>query len=188
MIFWFWQEYLQGTGFLNFVLAMPDGDQRARNIDLLLDKAQSFEKNGDSGLFRFIDYIDLAVNEFGDDMGPASVIDEDANMVKVYTIHKSKGLEFPICIVADLDHGFNTMDTKEAFLMDSKYGLACKFFSPEKRIKKKTLLHKFFADREVIETKTEELRLLYVALVNDVWSYFIISQSASIPIHQIVTV
>ena len=154
---------IEDTGFLHFVLSMPNGDQRARNIDLLLDKAQAFEKNGDSGLFRFIEYINLAVNEFGDDMGPASVIDEDANMVKVYTIHKSKGLEFPVCIVADTDHGFNTMDTKEAFLMDSKYGLACKFFSPEKRVKKKTLLHKFFADREVNETKAEELRLLYVA-------------------------
>lgn len=154
---------IEDTGFASFVLSMPNGDQRVRNIDLFLDKARSFEKNGDGGLFRFIDYINLAVNEFGDDMGPASVIDEDANMVKVYTIHKSKGLEFPICIVADLDHGFNMTDTKESFLMDSKYGLACKFFSPEKRVKKKTLLHKFFADRESCETKAEELRLLYVA-------------------------
>lgn len=154
---------IEDTRFLYFVLAMPDGEQRARNIDLLLDKAASFEKNSEGGLYRFITYLDLAVNSHGDDMGPAGVVDEDANMVRVYTIHKSKGLEFPICIVADLDHEFNTMDVKTPFLMDAKYGLACKFFSPEKRVKKSTLLHKFFADREAIETKAEELRLLYVA-------------------------
>ena len=142
---------------------MPGGDQRQANIALLLERAGNFEKTSFYGLFHFIRYLET-MQEQEVDFGEANILDESADVVRVMTIHKSKGLEFPICFVCGLAKQFNQMDARASILMDVELGIGVDCIDPVMRTRRKTMRKNVVAQRMKEDTRGEDLRVLYVAL------------------------
>lgn len=157
------QQLIRETGYSAYIGAMPGGEQRHANIELLLERAGAFEKTSFYGLFHFIRYLET-MQEKEVDFGEANILDENADVVRVMTIHKSKGLEFPICFVCGLAKQFNLMDTRQAILMDVELGIGVDCIDPDMRTKRKTLRKNIVAQRMKEDTRGEDLRVLYVAL------------------------
>lgn len=156
-------QLLRETGYVSYIGSMPGGEQRYANIELLLERAGMFEKTSFYGLFHFIRYLET-MQEKEVDFGEANILDENADVVRVMTIHKSKGLEFPICFVCGLSKQFNLMDTRQAILMDVELGIGVDCINPQMRTKRKTLRKNIVAQRMKEDTRGEDLRVLYVAL------------------------
>lgn len=157
------QQLIRETGYAAYIGAMPGGEQRYANIELLLERAGAFEKTSFYGLFHFIRYLET-MQEKEVDFGEANILDENADVVRVMTIHKSKGLEFPICFVCGLSKQFNLMDTRQAILMDVELGIGVDCIDSDMRTKRKTLRKNIVAQRMKEDTRGEDLRVLYVAL------------------------
>ena len=157
------QQLIRETGYASYIGSMPGGEQRYANIELLLERAGAFEKTSFYGLFHFIRYLET-MQEKEVDFGEANILDENADVVRVMTIHKSKGLEFPICFVCGLSKQFNLMDTRQAILMDVELGIGVDCIDPQMRTKRKTLRKNIVAQRMKEDTRGEDLRVLYVAL------------------------
>mgnify|MGYP000240249131 CR=1 FL=1 len=154
---------IQDTGYDTYVSSMPGGDQRQANIALLLERAGNFEKTSFYGLFHFIRYLET-MQEQEVDFGEANILDESADVVRVMTIHKSKGLEFPICFVCGLAKQFNQMDARASILMDVELGIGVDCIDPVMRTRRKTMRKNVVAQRMKEDTRGEDLRVLYVAL------------------------
>ncbi|MEE1258211.1 MAG: helicase-exonuclease AddAB subunit AddA [Lachnospiraceae bacterium] len=157
------QQLIRETGYFAYIGAMPGGEQRHANVELLLERAGAFERTSFYGLFHFIRYLET-MQEKEVDFGEANILDENADVVRVMTIHKSKGLEFPICFVCGLAKQFNLMDTRQAILMDVELGIGVDCIDPDMRTKRKTLRKNIVAQRMKEDTRGEDLRVLYVAL------------------------
>lgn len=157
-------QYIEDkTGFDSYITAMPAGEKRRANLELLLTNAANFEKTSFRGLFHFVRYIEhLKVVQV--DYGEAGIIDENANVVRIMSIHKSKGLEFPVVFVAGLSKNFNRMDTKGDIVTDLDLGIGVKCVDTELRVKYDTLKRIMIADKMNTDSLGEELRVLYVAL------------------------
>ena len=157
------QHIIDETGFDVYCLAMPGGSQRKANIDLLMSRALAFEKTSFKGLFHFVRYIEnMKIVQV--DYGEAGIIDENADVVRIMSIHKSKGLEFPVVFVSGTTKQFNKMDTKGDLITDMDYGLGVRCIDIENRVKYDTLKRLMIADKMVTDSLGEELRVLYVAL------------------------
>ncbi len=154
---------LEETGYYNFVAAMPSGEKRKANIDMLVQKAIQFEETSYSGLFHFIRYIEK-LHKYDVDFGEADAVSGSDNSVRIMSIHKSKGLEFPIVFVSSMGKNFNQQDAKDKVLVHPDLGLGTDFVDPKERIKAQTLLKKVIQKDIVLENLGEELRVLYVAL------------------------
>lgn len=157
------QEIIRDTGYAAYIGAMPGGAQRQANLELLLEKAGAFEKTSFYGLFHFIRYLETMQDQEVD-FGEANILDEHADVVRIMTIHKSKGLEFPICFVCGLSKQFNMMDTRQGILMDVEMGIGVDCIDPVLRTKRKTLRKNVVAQRMKEDTRGEDLRVFYVAL------------------------
>ncbi len=157
------QYILDVTGFDKYCLAMPAGNQRKANLDQLLSRALSFEKTSFKGLFHFVRYIEH-MKLVDVDYGEAGIIDENADVVRIMSIHKSKGLEFPVVFVSGLTKGFNKMDTQGDLIADMDLGIGVKCINSELRVKYDTLKRLIVADKMITDSLGEELRVLYVAL------------------------
>lgn len=157
------RNILTETHFMDYISAMPYGDIRSANLLILAEKAKSYEESGYSGLFNFIRYIS-DLKEQNTDFGEASLINENANTVRVMTIHASKGLEYPACILADLAASFGSADIRDKMLIDDKYGLSFTYTDIKRRIVGDST-KKLLAKEKIKENqRAEELRLLYVAM------------------------
>lgn len=154
---------LEETGFLYEVGALPEGQQRQANVEMLLSKAEDFEQTSYYGLFHFIRYIEQ-MEKYDIDYGEASVTDENADTVRIMSIHKSKGLEFPICFVAGLSKRFNRMDTNRALLMDVDYGIGVQCVDTKLRLAETTVKKNVLSRKLLLDAQGEELRVLYVAM------------------------
>ena len=157
------QLFLNETDFETIVTAMPYGNQRRANIELLLNDAANFEKTSFKGLFHFVRYIEH-LKDSQVDYGEAGVIDENADVVRIISIHKSKGLEFPVVFVAGMGQRLNFRDSTGNFILDMDLGLGVKYINSELGIKSDTLKRAVIADCMKTESLGEELRVLYVAL------------------------
>jgi len=157
------QQLIADTSYDAYMGSMPGGDQRIANIELLLEKAGAFQNTSFYGLFHFIRYLET-IQEQEVDFGEANILDENANVVRVMTIHKSKGLEFPICFVCGLSKQFNQMDMRQSILMDVELGIGVDYIDPQMRLKRKTMRKNVVAQRMKEDTRGEDLRVLYVAL------------------------
>lgn len=151
------------TQFYDFAGGMPGGKQRQANLRALYDRARQYETTSFRGLFRFLRFIER-MRDRGDDLGTAGAIGEQEDVVRIMTIHSSKGLEFPVVFVAGLARKFNTMDLKKQYLLDKEYGFATKYVNPEKRITYPSLPQLAFKRKKKMEMLAEEMRVLYVAL------------------------
>ncbi len=149
--------------YLNYVTALPGGSKRQANVEMLFTKASDFEKTSYFGLFHFIRYIEQ-LEKYDVDYGEADILDENADVVRIMSIHKSKGLEFPITFVAGLSKRFNMQDVNQALVLDMDMGLATDYVDPIRRIRNKTLRRTVLARKMREDNLAEELRVLYVAL------------------------
>lgn len=157
-----WQVYLD-TNYYEMVGAMVNGKQRQANLRVLHDRAISYEKTSFRGLFRFLRFIDR-MRLRGDDLGTAKAVSQSENVVRVMTIHSSKGLEFPYVFAAGMGRPFNRMDFNQSYLFDPEFGLAVKMIDPEKRIQYTSLPYLAMKEKKLLEMKAEEMRILYVAM------------------------
>lgn len=151
------------TGYYDYVSAMPAGDVRRANLDMLAEKAAAYEATSYRGVFHFIKYIEK-LKKYNTDFGEAPVAGEQGNTVRIMSIHKSKGLEFPVVFVAGMGKLFNKQDTRGKILIDSEYGIGTDYLDSEKRLKGPTLKKNVLKRRMELEALGEELRVLYVAM------------------------
>lgn len=154
---------LEETGYYDYITAMPAGERRKANLDMLIEKAIQFEGMSDHGLFRFIRYIEK-LQKFSVDYGEASVAGENENTVRIMSVHKSKGLEFPIVILGGASKRFNQQDSRSRIIFHSDFGIGMDYINPKLRTRTPTLMKKVFQKKTILENLGEELRVLYVAL------------------------
>ncbi len=147
--------------YLEYVTALPGGGVRRANVEMLLEKAVDYEKLQMHGLFGFLQYM-KQLEKYEVDYGEGS--EENGDCVRLMTIHKSKGLEFPVCFVAGLSKRFNRRDLSGALLLHTDLGIGMEYRSAATRVRRKTLKQKIVAERMKTEEMGEELRVLYVAL------------------------
>ena len=153
---------LEETGYGDLTAAMPGGRQRKANLDMLVEKARSFEATSYKGLFHFVRYIEQ-LQKYDVDYGEASIEDEQSDTVRIMTIHKSKGLEFAIVFAAGMGKRFNMQDARSSVILHSRMGAGLDAVDIEKRTKSPSIIKKAMQKEEVLDSLGEELRVLYVA-------------------------
>ncbi|WP_096188758.1 helicase-exonuclease AddAB subunit AddA [Evansella halocellulosilytica] len=157
-----WKIY-RATGYFDYVGGMPGGKQRQANLRALYDRARSYESTSFRGLFRFLRFIDR-MQERGDDLGTARALGEKEDVVRIMTIHKSKGLEFPVVFVAGMNKKFNMQDMNASYLLHKELGFGSKYIDPKLRISYPSIPQLAIKKRMHMESLAEEMRVLYVAL------------------------
>ena len=150
------------TAYPAFVRVMPGGERRAENLSMLVEKAKKFEESSYSGIFDFVRYIERLI-KYDTDTGEAQIVSGE-NAVRLMSIHKSKGLEAPVVIVAGLSKKFNRMDVHAGLVLHPELGVGMDFRDEVLRVKAPTLFKKVIAGQLNYEMLSEELRILYVAL------------------------
>ena len=157
-----WKIY-SDTGYYNYVGLMPNGDLRQANLKMLFQKARDYESSNFKGLYNFINFIDKLKISSGD-MGSAKLIGENDDVVRIMSIHKSKGLEFPVVFLSSTGKQFNLNDLKEDVLLHQEMGIGAKYIDYDKQVKYDTLSKLAIKNKILLETLSEEMRILYVAL------------------------
>ena len=157
-----WKIY-EDTGYLNIVTIQKNGELKSANLKMLFEKAKQYENVSFKGLFNFILFIDKIKKSSGD-LGSAKLIGENANVVRIMSIHKSKGLEFPVVFLSESGKKFNLQDLNESILMHQKLGFGPKRINYKKSIEYNTLAKEALKNIIRNETISEEMRVLYVAL------------------------
>jgi len=157
-----WKIY-EDTGYLNIVALMKNGDIKIANLKMLFEKAKQYENASFKGLFNFILFIDK-IKENSGDMGSAKLIGENENVVRIMSIHKSKGLEFPVVFLSETGKKFNLQDLNESILMHQDLGFGPKRINYKKSIEYNTVAKEALKNVIKDETISEEMRVLYVAL------------------------
>lgn len=147
--------------YLEYVSALPAGGIRRANVEMLLEKTVDYERLQIHGLFGFLQYM-RQLEKYEVDYGEGT--DENTGQVRLMTIHKSKGLEFPVCFVAGLSKAFNRRDLTGSLLLHTDLGIGMEYRSRELKVKRKTLKQRMIAEKMKAEELGEELRVLYVAL------------------------
>lgn len=157
-----WQ-ILTKTGYLDEVRAMPAGEQRLANVEMLLTKAQDYEKISYHGLFHFIRYIER-LQKYSVDFGEADISGQGGEAVRIMSTHHSKGLEFPIVFAAGLGKSFNKQESREKAVLHNRYGIGLDYVDLEQRMRRPTLLKQLIRRQNFLDSLGEELRILYVAM------------------------
>lgn len=160
-------EVIHHTGLDEFIEAMPGGIARHANVRLLLDRAKELQKAKHFTLLHFIEFIDEMVKTHGD-MGVATAIGEEEDVVRLMSIHKSKGLEFPVVFLGGLGKRFNLMDSLGPLTLHKAWGLGLHRVDLDLRVKSKTLPQMVLKNQMRRETLSEEMRVLYVGLTRAV--------------------
>jgi ATP-dependent helicase/nuclease subunit A len=156
-----WYLYMD-TSYYGYVGAMPGGVQRQANLRILFQRARQYEQTSFSGLFNFINFINRLRNSSGD-MGSAKILGENEDVVRIMSIHKSKGLEFPIVILAGSGKQFNLMDLNRNILFHEEMGYGPDFVDYKRRISYTTIKKQAIKKKFKLESLSEEMRILYVA-------------------------
>ncbi len=156
-------EILRRTGYCNYAKALPNGAQRSANLAMLVEKAMDYEKTSYRGLFNFVRYIEH-LQKYEVDYGEVNLSGAGEGSVEIMTIHKSKGLEFPIVILAGMGKQFNMQDLNARLLIHPDYGLGADAILPDRRLIVSTLYKQVIRRKLLEETLGEEIRVLYVAL------------------------
>ena len=154
---------LRESGYLHYVAARPEGARRRANVEMLLVKAADYEKTSYFGLYHFLRYIEQ-LQKYEVDYGEAAMQDENADVVRIMSVHKSKGLEFPICIVAGLAGTFKKKESSGFVVLDVDAGIGVDYVDLERRVKSKNLRKNVISVKLRKDSLAEELRILYVAM------------------------
>ena len=151
------------TSYYLYASALPMGEKRRANLDQLIEDALQFEKGSFSGLFNFIRYIEKAKQKEYDE-GEANIYSEKDDLLRIMSIHQSKGLQFKVVFISSLQKNFNKQDLRESILLDEELGMASPYLDQETRIKYPSLQLSAIKEKMEEENQAEELRLLYVAM------------------------
>ena len=154
---------IEETGYGYEVAVMAGGEQRKANLEMLLEKAKAFEGTSYKGLFNFVRYMEQ-LKKYDVDYGEANIADEQADAVRLMSIHKSKGLEFPIVFVSGMNKRFNKQDITGEIVTHAELGIGLERIDLKKRMKSPTFLRKVMQKEIMLENIGKELRVLYVAL------------------------
>ncbi len=157
-----WKIY-SDTGYYNYVGLMPNGLLRQANLRMLFERAKQYETASFKGLYNFIHFMEKLSLSSGD-MGAAKIIGENDNVIRIMSIHKSKGLEFPVVFLASTGKQFNLMDLNQNILLHQELGIGVKYIDYEKQVQYDTLSKAAIRNKTLTETLAEEMRILYVAL------------------------
>lgn len=157
-----WKIYID-TGYYNYVSLMPDGILRQANLKLLFEKAKQYEKVSFKGLYNFINFIEKVRTSSGD-LSSAKLIGENENVVRIMSIHKSKGLEFPLVFLCNSNKKFNVQDLNNQILLHQDLGLGANFIDSDKNLQYSSLAKEAIKIKSKEEIISEEMRILYVAL------------------------
>ena len=157
-----WKIY-EDTGFLNYMGVLPNGMLRQENLKMLFERAKQYESASFKGLFNFIRFIERLHSSSGD-LSSAKMIGENEDVVRIMSIHKSKGLEFPIVFLASTSSQINLMDLNKDILLDQELGLGVKYIDYDMQVKYDTLTKLALRNKELNSVYSEEMRILYVAL------------------------
>ena len=157
-----WKIYMD-TGFYHYVSLLTNGNLRQANLKMLFEKAKQYEKASFKGLFNFINFMDKVRLSSGD-VGAAKLIGENDNVIRIMSIHKSKGLEFPVVFLCGTGRKINMQDLNKPILLHQDIGLGPKLINSEKRVEYNTLAKEAIKVKSKKETISEEMRILYVAL------------------------
>ncbi len=157
-----WKIYLD-TGYYNYVGLMPNGALRQANLKMLFERAKDYERTSFKGLFNFIRFIEK-IKMGNSDMSSAKIIGENEDVVRIMSIHKSKGLEFPIVFLSSTSKKFNMQDLNQNILLHQKVGLGPEYINYNRKIQYPTLAKEAIKIISKTETISEEMRVLYVAL------------------------
>ena len=156
-----WYLYTD-TGYFSYVGAMTAGEQRQANLRILFERARQFEQTSYKGLFNFIYFINKLKNSSGD-MGSAKILSENENVVRIMSIHKSKGLEFPVVILSGCGKSFNLQDMNKKILLHQDMGFGPDLVDPNRRISYPSTQKQALRCKTKVESLSEEMRILYVA-------------------------
>lgn len=157
-----WQIY-SDTNFYNYVTLLSNGGLRQANLKMLFERAKQYESASFKGLFNFINFIDKLHSNSGD-LSSAKLIGENENVVRIMSIHKSKGLEFPVVFLSCTGKQFNLQDLNDNIILHQDLGFGPKYMNPEKKIEYTTLAKEAIRLQSKVETMSEEMRVLYVGL------------------------
>ena len=157
-----WQIY-SDTNFYNYVTLLPNGNLRQANLKILFERAKQYETASFKGLFNFINFIDKLHSSSGD-LSSAKLIGENENVIRIMSIHKSKGLEFPVVFLSCMGKQFNMQDLNDNIILHQDLGFGPKYINADKKIEYTTLAKEAIRLRTKVETLSEEMRVLYVAL------------------------
>lgn len=155
-------QILEETGYTAYVYALPGGEVKKANLEMLIEKAIAYENTSYRGLFHFIRYMEQ-LQKYDVDFALADAAEQE-NMVQIMSIHKSKGLEFPIVFVSGLGKMFNTQDIREKVVLHPQLGIGMDYLDVERRVKTPGITRQFLARKTGMENVGEELRVLYVAM------------------------
>ena len=151
------------TDYYNYVRLMPNGQVRKANLKMLLDRAKDYERISFKGLFNFIRYLEK-IKQSNSDLASAKLIGENEDVVRIMSIHKSKGLEFPVAIISRADKKFNQRELNEAILLHQDLGFGMQYINNERKIEYSTATKEAIKIKTAEESIAEEMRILYVAL------------------------
>lgn len=155
-------QLLEETGYTAYVYALPGGEVKKANLEMLVEKAIAYENTSYRGLFHFIRYMEQ-LQKYDVDFALADTAEQE-NMVQIMSIHKSKGLEFPIVFVSGMGKMFNTQDVREKVVLHPQLGIGLDYLDIERRVKTPGITRQFLARKTGMENTGEELRVLYVAM------------------------
>lgn len=157
-----WKLY-SDTGYYNYVGLMPNGELRQANLKMLFERAKQFETASFKGLYNFINFIEKLKLSSGD-LGSAKLIGKNDDVIRIMSIHKSKGLEFPVVFLSNTGKQFNLMDLNKNVLLHQELGIGVKYINYDKQVQYDTLSKSAIRSKVFTETLSEEMRILYVAL------------------------
>ncbi|MCR4740143.1 MAG: helicase-exonuclease AddAB subunit AddA [Lachnospiraceae bacterium] len=155
-------EIISG-GYSDYLLTRINGRKKCSNVEMLLKKSEDFAKTSFKGLFQFVRYIDK-LKKYEVDFGQANLTDENEDTVRFMTIHKSKGLEFPVCFVVNVGKRYNEQDVNSDLIPDMDYGIGLNLVDLKRRTKTGTLISRALKRKKLSEIRAEEMRILYVAM------------------------
>ncbi|OUS77531.1 helicase-exonuclease AddAB subunit AddA [Paenibacillus sp. MY03] len=173
-----WRMYLE-TGYYDFMVGLPGGAQRQANLRALHDRARQYEATSFRGLFRFLRFIER-MRDGGGDLGTARALGEQEDVVRIMSIHKSKGLEFPVVFVAGLGKLFNQQDLRSPFLKHKELGFGPRYVDSELRISYPSLPYLAIRRKLRMEMLAEEMRILYVALTRPKEKMYLVGTTADV--------
>ena len=157
-----WKLY-SDTHYYTYVGLMPNGDIRQANLKMLFERAKQYETASFKGLYNFIQFIEK-LHVGSNDLGAAKLIGENDDVIRIMSIHKSKGLEFPVVFLSATGKQFNLMDLNQNILLHQKLGIGVKYIDYERQVQYDTLTKEAIRNKILTETLSEEMRILYVAL------------------------
>ena len=173
------QNIYDETDFYDIMSAMPAGEKRAANLDILLGQARDYAVNGHHGIFKFTHFVEN-IKKASLDIGEASVNNDSMNAVRIMTMHKSKGLQFPVVFVSGLGKSVNLMEANDRVIINSDYGVGTDYVNLELMYTEKSIFNNFLRSRIKVNALAEEVRMLYVAMTRAEEKLFLTGVSANI--------